>query len=129
MTEFDRSPVAQASVQMELDPPRLHRIDWRRAIIAPIVFGVLTLIVFGNVLFTADAARVSAAPGTDVALQFIAWRDFGFTQLAHGNLPLWNPHIFGGTPYFAGFQSALLYPPNWLHLVMPLGRAINWINA
>jgi hypothetical protein len=42
---------------------------------------------------------------------------------------LWNPHIFGGTPYFAGFQSALLYPPNWLHLVMPLGRAINWINA
>jgi hypothetical protein len=130
MSEFDRSPTAQASIQMELDPPPAsQRFDWRRAIIAPVVFLLLTSIVFGRVLFTTDSNRVAAAPGTDLTLQFIAWRQFGFSQLAHGNLALWNPHIFGGTPYFAGFQSALLYPPNWLHLVMPLGRAINWITA
>lgn len=130
MTEFDRSPAAQNSIQLDLDPPPpSQRFDWRRALIAPGVFLLLTLIVFGAVLFARDAALVVAAPGTDLSLQFIAWREFGFTQLARGNLPLWNPHIYGGTPYFAGFQSALLYPPNWLHLLMPLGRAINWITA
>ena len=44
---------------------------------------------------------------------------------ALGRLALWNPHIFSGTPFFGGFQSALLYPPNWLYLCLPLAGAIN----
>src|SRR5688500_17581492 len=59
-------------------------------------------------------------------LQFLPWRDFGFRELRAGNLALWNPHVYGGAPFLGGFQSALLYPPNWLHLVLPLGHAINW---
>ncbi len=58
--------------------------------------------------------------------QFLPWRQFGFSELAKGNLALWNPHIFSGAPYFGGMQSALLYPPNWLCLVLPLPLAINW---
>ena len=56
----------------------------------------------------------------------MSWRDFGFSHMAAGNVPLWNPHIFGGTPYMASFQSALFYPVNWLHVIMPLGLAISW---
>ena len=95
--------------------------------IAPAVFALLTLAMFGDVLVT--NRRVLSHSETDLALQFLPWRQFGFDQLRHGNLPLWNPHIYGGTPYFAGFQSALLYPPNWLHLVLPLNVAINWVIA
>src|SRR4051812_5097420 len=91
------------------------------------VLVVLTLAMFGDTLV--DPSRVVAQKDTDVALQFLPWRKFGFDQLRHGNLALWNPHIFGGAPYFAGFQSALLYPPNWLHLIMPVGLAINWITT
>jgi hypothetical protein len=94
---------------------------------APVIFLVLTLLLFNDALF--DTTKVLAAPSTDLALQFLPWRKFGFDELRHGNLALWNPHIYGGAPYFAGFQSALLYPPNWLHLLMPVGLAINWINA
>ncbi|MEM7143988.1 MAG: hypothetical protein AAF591_02560 [Verrucomicrobiota bacterium] len=32
-------------------------------------------------------------------------------------------------PYFSGFQSALLYPPNWIFAVLPLAKAINWSIA
>ena len=95
--------------------------------IAPAVFALLTLAMFGDVLVTNQ--RVLSHRSTDLALQFLPWRQFGFDQMRQGNLPLWNPHIYGGTPYFAGFQSALLYPPNWLHLVLPLNVAINWIIA
>ncbi|WP_428939386.1 hypothetical protein [Fontivita pretiosa] len=109
-----------ASVTPPHSPPR-----WRA--IAPAVFGLLTLAMFLDVLFS--PSRVISFESTDLALQFIPWRHFGFTQLRAGNLALWNPHIFGGAPYFAGFQSALLYPPNWLHLLVPLSVAINWIVA
>ncbi len=77
----------------------------------------------------APGARVLGAADTDAALQFLAWREFGFGELARGNLALWNPHIYAGAPFLGGMQSALLYPVNWLHLVLPLPLAINWTIA
>lgn len=85
---------------------------------------LLTLAVFGAVLF-GPGDRIIGGDATDLNLQFVHWRAFGFGELARGHLPLWNPHIYGGTQYFGGFQSALLYPPNWLYLCLPLPRAIN----
>jgi hypothetical protein len=58
-------------------------------------------------------------------LQYLPWRVFGFGELARGNLALWNPHLFAGKPFFGDFQSALLYPPNLIHLVLPHRLAIN----
>lgn len=97
---------------------------WLWGLVPPVFFAVLVLATYGGVLFHGD--RVISAPSTDVHYQFLAWRQFGFGELRHGHLALWNPFIYGGTPYLAGFQSALLYPPNWLYLVMPLAPAINW---
>jgi len=88
-------------------------------------FVALTLALFGDVLLLPGGTVLSNAT-TDLAQQFVHWRRFGFGELAKGNLALWNPYIYGGTPYFAGFQSALLYPPNWLYLVLPSAKAINW---
>ena len=88
-----------------------------------VLFG-LTLLMFVDVLFTAKEVILSQL-GTDLSSQFVYWREFGFSQLGQGNLALWNPHIFSGMPYFGGFQSALLYPPNWVFLVLPLAKAIN----
>ena len=98
------------------------------AFLPPLVFAAVVLILLGDVLFS-DGSRVVGAPRGDMPLQFLPWRDFGFRELRAGNLALWNPHIYGGAPFFGGFQSALLYPPNWLHLVLPLGHAINWVLA
>lgn len=108
------------------DPlPALGR-DQQRAgrWIPAVLFALLSLLIYADVLF--DMQRLPASPGTDLDLQFLSWREFGFGHMAAGNIPLWNPHIFGGTPYMASFQSALFYPINWLHLVLPLGSAISW---
>lgn len=88
------------------------------------VLAVALLAMFGDVLLTADPQVISIYQ-TDLSRQFVHWRHFGFSQFKQGNLPLWNPYIFSGAPFLAGFQSGLLYPPNWLYLIMPLTYAIN----
>jgi hypothetical protein len=93
--------------------------------IGPLGLLVLTLAAFFDVLFLVDDAVLSSV-NSDLATQFVHWRGFGFGEIARGNLPLWNPHIYCGAPFLAGFQSALLYPLNVLYLVLPLAKAINW---
>lgn len=80
-------------------------------------------------LLVAPGSRVLGVENTDLGLHFLHWRGFGFGELARGNLALWNPHIYGGVPFFGGMQSALLYPPNGLFLVLPLPLAANWSIA
>jgi hypothetical protein len=70
--------------------------------------------------------EVLSLPSGDLAGQFVWWRQFGFEELKRGHLALWNPHLYCGEPFFGGFQSALLYPPNWLFMVLPLPFALNF---
>ena len=105
----------------------LNNISLSRSRIYLIEFSALLLLViwmFWDVLFF-PGDLVLSNRHADLAMQFFQWRHFGFNELAHGNLALWNPHVFCGVPYFAGFQSALLYPFNWVFMVLPLVQAIN----
>jgi hypothetical protein len=99
----------------------------------PLRFGLgglalLTAAMFFDML-VAPGTRVLGQVHDDLALHFLWWREFGFGELAKGNLALWNPHIFSGAPFFGNTQSALLYPPNWLFLALPLPLATNWSIA
>src|SRR6266542_61883 len=100
----------------------------RSTIFSLILLLAVALAMFGDLLF-AGGTRVLGHPGSDMFLQYFAWREFGFRELAKGNLALWSPHIFSGAPYFGGMQGALLYPPNWLFLVLSTRVAINWSVA
>ncbi len=93
--------------------------------------GCLALLAFALFfdMLVAPGARVLGDPSHDLAIHFLWWREFGFAELAKGNLALWNPHIFSGAPFFGNTQSALLYPINWLFLVLPLALATNWSIA
>ncbi len=55
----------------------------------------------------------------DFVEQFYPLRRFAADALKAGRLPLWNPHIFGGTPALADPQWATLYPPAWLSAFIP----------
>ena len=53
----------------------------------------------------------------DLFTYFYPWRRFAADSLARGEIPLWNPYSYSGTPFLANMQSGLLYPPNvvfWL---------------
>jgi hypothetical protein len=102
--------------------------SWREHSIALGVVAVLVFAMFGDLLLT-GGTQVFGNQHTDLYLQFVSWRQFGFSELAKGNLVLWNPYVFAGEPYFGGAQAALLYPVNFLSLIMPLAAAINWSIA
>jgi hypothetical protein len=51
-------------------------------------------------------------------LQFYPWHSFALETVRSGHVPLWNPFLGMGAPLLANHQSALLYPPNWLFLLM-----------
>ena len=84
---------------------------------------VISLSLFGSYL-NPSGHFVLSLP-YDLSTQFVWWRQFGFDELRKGHLALWNPHLFGGAPFFGGFQSALLYPLNWSFLFLPIGFALN----
>jgi len=90
------------------------------------VFFIFCLVfaMFFDVLIS-GGTRVLSSPFTDIASQFLYFRDFGFGELKRGNLALWNPYLFSGVPFLGGFQSALLYPLNFPYLFLPIGYAIN----
>ena len=91
-----------------------------RSTIAALAFlFALALAIFIDLLF-GGGPRVLGHSASDLFLQYYAWRDFGFRELAKGNLALWNPDIFSGAPYLGGMQGAQLYPPNWIFLILPL---------
>ncbi|MEJ2210204.1 MAG: YfhO family protein [Anaerolineae bacterium] len=54
-----------------------------------------------------------AGGGDLVSFLFPTYR-FAAARLSAGNLPLWNPHLYGGAPFLADMQSGLFYPPNLL---------------
>lgn len=98
-----------------------RKVPWY---IALLILALFTIAMFADVLFSSENIILSNYR-TDIARQFFYWRDFGFSQLAQGTIPLWNPHIFSGAPFFGGFQSAILYPPNILFLILPVAKAVN----
>lgn len=61
---------------------------------------------------------------TDPVRQTYPWRNLSINSIMGGNIPLWNPYNFAGTPLLANFQSAVFYPFNILFFVFPF--AFSW---
>ncbi|MCL4418709.1 YfhO family protein [Patescibacteria group bacterium] len=55
----------------------------------------------------------------DVITQIYPWKHFSIEVFKNGQIPLWNPYSFSGTPHLANYQSAVLSPFNILFFVLP----------
>ncbi|HZZ43996.1 MAG TPA: hypothetical protein VFE58_13760 [Tepidisphaeraceae bacterium] len=97
---------------------------WRFAGIAAVVFAIVSAAMFGDLLMAGQRLVISE-PGNDVTTFNLPMREYGFDAVRSGRLPLWNPHVYGGTPFAANVQAALFYPLNWIHLIMPGVMAVN----
>jgi len=60
---------------------------------------------------------------TDPVRQQYPWRELAVSTMKQGELPLWNPYQFAGTPLLGNLQSAALYPLNILYWLMPFQMA------
>src|SRR5581483_2292987 len=53
----------------------------------------------------------------DVTSQIYPWKHFTIETLKSGQIPLWNPFSFSGTPHLGNYQSAVLTPFNLLFFI------------
>jgi hypothetical protein len=78
------------------------------------------LIAVGLILFWPVLAGVRVIFWGLPLLQFYPWHEIAKQTVLSGHWPLWNPWFGMGAPLLANAQSALLYPPNWLLLILPV---------
>jgi hypothetical protein len=94
----------------------------RRRLLTAAVLGGPPLVLFWEVVL---AGRVLfwGVP----LMQFGPWYGAAADALRAGELPLWNPLVGNGAPLLANYQSALCYPPNWLHFLLAPAHAMSWL--
>lgn len=64
--------------------------------------------------------------GSDQYVAGYGFRLFGAEHFrAHGEIPLWNPYLFGGMPFVAAMHGDIFYPTAWLRWVLPVDTAMN----
>lgn len=61
----------------------------------------------------------------DLFVHFLPQKRLLVQVLKGGELPLWDPYLFGGQPLLGDVQNLVLYPTNLLYLVLPLLTAFN----
>jgi hypothetical protein len=73
-------------------------------------------------LLPAGAQLTSRPPPAfgPVARTRLAWEVLNRRALSAGEIPLWNPHQFGGRPHLADPDTLALYPPHLLLRLLPL---------
>jgi hypothetical protein len=99
----------------------------RRAAAWPRLSAVAALVLLPLVYFyPAVIGQVLLAPGDGWSQNFGVRVLIG-RMIADGQLPLWNPLIFAGTPLLASIYPGALYPPNWLFAVFKPGVAMNLV--
>jgi len=82
---------------------------------------VVALLLLGvmAILFPWQLSLLGYLPNSiDFILQYYPNLAFLAHSLQAGELPLWNPYSFAGTPYLADPQSGVLYLPNWPFLLL-----------
>jgi len=104
----------------------------------PVTFGGRTLIPADDLFFFEPWTSVEGqfnvqAPETphndlplDLLLENYAWKKFITQSLHDGQLPLWNPDLFGGIPFLAAGQHSALYPFSVLFYILPIPAAFGW---
>jgi len=65
-------------------------------------------------------------PLLDSVQQYYPRRVYMQEALGGGWLPLWNPSMYGGTPFLGSQQGATLYPPAWALSLLPAELQFGW---
>lgn len=106
---------------------------------APVTLGGRTLIPADNLYQYEPWASARADVGvpetphnallSDLVLQNYQWKTFIRQSIRAGEIPLWQPNQFSGTPFLANGQHAAYYPFSVLYYVLPLAAAYGWFTV
>ncbi|MBN2565936.1 MAG: YfhO family protein [Candidatus Eisenbacteria bacterium] len=86
----------------------------RATLISVLIIVAIAVAFFWRVVFLGEILT-----GGDVLAAAAIFENYGESQMAAGHLPLWNPYIFAGMPFFDSMSwSAFIYPSYWIKFVL-----------
>lgn len=89
-------------------------------IIVSLILAALLLIVFKDVVFS-DYVFVKR----DISRYYYPLRNFVADTFRKGEIPLWNPYLFCGTPLHASIQNSIFYPLSLIYYLMDTARGLS----
>ncbi|MDM8520234.1 hypothetical protein QUF64_09310 [Anaerolineales bacterium HSG6] len=92
---------------------KLTRLD----LLLMLLLALLPLLFFWRLITPNPADRMQITNG-DFTEQYFPLRAFSAQAWVRGQIPLWNPYLYGGQPALADIQSGALYPPHVLQALM-----------
>ncbi|MBN1217590.1 MAG: YfhO family protein [Anaerolineae bacterium] len=95
-------------------------------IVAAGLLALATVGFFWQILLTPNAW--TPAGGGDLAPFLYPTYRFAAEHLRQGIIPLWNPHLYSGTPFAADIQSGLFYPVNLLVFLFVPNLTYQWLE-
>lgn len=101
-----------------MDEGRAHdRLTaWASRLALPLL--ILLPFLFHWRLFALNPLDRGSFPHGDFSVQFYAFARYQAERLLSGQLPLWSDGAFSGFPFLADIQSASLYPPRLLLILL-----------
>ncbi|MFH1690121.1 MAG: YfhO family protein [Candidatus Eisenbacteria bacterium] len=99
----------------ETTPAKASPLFGNRATLVSVLLIVTAcFIFFWRVIFLGEILT-----GGDVLAAAAIFEDYANEQMAAGHLPLWNPYIFSGMPFFDSMSwSAFVYPSYWIKFLL-----------
>ena len=97
-----------------VEPERKPLFGDRATLVSVLIIAAACFIFFWRVIFLGEILT-----GGDVLAAAAIFEDYANEQMAAGHLPLWNPYIFSGMPFFDSMSwSAFVYPSYWLSFLL-----------
>lgn len=88
---------------------------------------VLTLLFFHKFVFSLDQI---VYPAPDIFFATYAEKAlFSHSITSYNSIPLWNPYVFGGSPFLGNPTSTLFNPFNLLFSLLPVGSVFGYLFA
>lgn len=114
--ETKTSPEARRQEHAKSTKSNLANRSWPDLLLI-IILTLLPGLFFWRLLTPNLADRMAIAAG-DFTEQYFPLRAFAAQSWVRGQIPLWNPYLFGGQPALADIQSGALYPPHILQSLL-----------
>jgi hypothetical protein len=99
--------------------------EGRLLILACAGYLVISALLFGEFILGSAEGRIASSGIGDMTRYFAFMREIVANEWAAGNVALWNPHSFSGTPLLGAFQPSNFYLPNFHYVFLPLPLSID----
>ncbi|MCK5786387.1 MAG: hypothetical protein KAH54_07500 [Candidatus Sabulitectum sp.] len=83
-----------------------------------VLLAVLILLAVLTYWTIFSSSRLPGGDMSDTVSQGYPFFSYTESRLSQGELPLWNPYIFCGVPFYASFSSPVFYPLRGLPMIL-----------